>query len=85
MTTNIWLIILLFGKIGAAIGPLPGDMNQCEARRAELSESFDQRFEADAFAGARPPRYDGRDVTRADFTLECRESPDPPAREIQLK
>lgn len=85
MTVNTWIVILLFGKVGAAIGPLPGDMKQCQAQLTELSQSFDQRFEADAFTGAKPPMQAGRQITRADFTFECREATDPPAREIQLK
>lgn len=85
MTSNFWLVILLFGKVGASIGPLPGDMKQCQVQLTELSQSFDQRFEADAFADAKPPMLDGRQIKRADFTFECREAPDPPAREIQLK
>jgi hypothetical protein len=85
MTVNIWLVILLFGKVGAVIGPLPGDVKQCQAELNELSQSFDQRFEAEAFTGAQPPMQDGRQIKRADFTFECREATDPPAREIQLK
>lgn len=81
---RVWLVVLLFGKVGASIGPLPDD-EACLRRMAELSSAFDQRFEADAVAGARKPRQDGRDIERSDFTLECRRSQDPPAREIQLR
>ncbi len=82
--TPFWLVVLLFGKVAAAIGPLP-DGAVCDGRLKELSSAFDQRFEADAFAGAKPPRQDGRDVARADFVFECRQAEDPPPREIELR
>lgn len=83
--TNVWLIVLLLGKVAAVIGPLPGDMGACKQRLAELSQSFDQRFEADAFSGAKPPKQNGREIVRADFTFECRENNDPPPKEIDLR
>jgi hypothetical protein len=85
MTGSIWLVILLFGKVGNVIGPLPGDMKHCEMRLAELSDSFDQRFEADAFAGAKPPTRDGREIKRANFTFECRSGENAPPKEIELR
>lgn len=60
-------------------------MNTCEQRLAELSQTFDQRFEADAIAGAKPPKQNGREIVRTDFTFECREANDPPRKEIDLK
>jgi hypothetical protein len=82
MSEPLWIVVLMFGQVVRAMGPLPFDDAQCTRQLAELSGQMDQKYEADKFLGNKYPQIKGRIVERSDLTVECRHAESEPPVEL---
>lgn len=68
---KIWLVVMVFGKIAATVGPLPYDMAACQARLTEQMAEVDRAFATRPLASDARMQIDGRQVTRPDIVMKC--------------
>lgn len=68
---KIWLVILFFGEVAGTVGPLPGNLAICEDfKQEQLIPEREQRIAE----GRTVTMDDGKIMSAADITYECREA-----------
>ena len=74
---KLWIVMLIFGKIGAAIGPLPYGLDECRIKAEELVQDYKQKWEIADKKGVHP-MLDDKVLGRDDLKAECRYSTERP-------
>ncbi|MGJ0393041.1 MAG: hypothetical protein ACR650_09825 [Methylocystis sp.] len=71
------MLIMVAGRIGGVVGPLPYDMEECMRRRQECEEEVYKKF-------ATPQRLiDGKVWSARDIQFRCVEAAERPQRDVK--
>ncbi len=75
---KLWMIITIFGQIGAVAGPLPYNEEECLFRASIRQEAVHEFYDP-----ANAPKYEGRIVTPNDIEYKCVWNVKRPQLEVQ--
>lgn len=78
---DIWMVMLIFGKVAMVAGPLPFDMERCERERTVRSLALKQLFreKSDVVRSDRGP------VKPSDVDVKCLRSETQPLVEYDIE